>query len=106
MRHQQRRNGCATGNESSRSPTPFSTNPVANTVTSLNSATINLPAGFVLSSACGINDAGQVTGYGLNSAGKERAFLLTPVPVPEPSALLLAASGLAGLLAYAWRKRK
>ena len=44
---------------------------VANTVTSLNSATIGLPAGFVLISACGINDAGQVTGYGTNSAGKE-----------------------------------
>jgi len=26
--------------------------------------------------------------------------------VPEPSTLLLAAAGLAGLLAYAWRKRK
>jgi hypothetical protein len=27
-------------------------------------------------------------------------------PVPEPSALLLLSSGIAGLLAYAWRKRK
>ena len=27
-------------------------------------------------------------------------------PVPEPSVLVLAASGLAGLLAYAWKKRK
>ena len=26
--------------------------------------------------------------------------------VPEPSTLLLAAAGLVGLLAYAWRKRK
>jgi hypothetical protein len=26
--------------------------------------------------------------------------------VPEPSSLLLLAAGLAGLLAYAWRKRK
>ena len=31
--------------------------------------------------------------------------LLQPVPVPEPSTLLLAASGLIGLLVYAWRKR-
>ena len=58
-----------TGNESSVAYA-FLYDPVANTVTSLNSATINLPAGFVLSSACGINDAGQVTGYGLNSAAK------------------------------------
>ena len=28
------------------------------------------------------------------------------MPVPEPSALTLAAAGLLGLLAYAWRKRK
>ena len=26
--------------------------------------------------------------------------------VPEPSTLLLAAAGLVGLLAYAWRKRR
>ncbi len=32
--------------------------------------------------------------------------LILSQPVPEPSALLLAAAGLAGLLAYAWRKRK
>ena len=29
-----------------------------------------------------------------------------PPPVPEPSTLLLTASGLAGLVAYAWRKRR
>jgi hypothetical protein len=27
-------------------------------------------------------------------------------PVPEPSTLALAAAGLVGLLAYAWRKRR
>jgi hypothetical protein len=27
-------------------------------------------------------------------------------PVPEPSTLALLAAGLAGLLAYAWRKRR
>ena len=34
------------------------------------------------------------------------AIILHQVTVPEPSALLLAACGLTGLLAYAWRKRK
>lgn len=29
-----------------------------------------------------------------------------PAPTPEPSTLLLLGTGLAGLLAYAWRKRK
>ena len=27
-------------------------------------------------------------------------------PVPEPSTLLLTATGLLGLLAYAWRRRR
>ena len=34
------------------------------------------------------------------------AMILQQVTVPEPSTLLLAASGLIGLLAYAWRKQK
>ena len=34
------------------------------------------------------------------------AMVLTAAPTPEPCTLLLAATGLAGLLAYAWRKRK
>ncbi len=34
------------------------------------------------------------------------AIILQQVTVPEPSTLLLAASGLIGLLAYAWRKQK
>jgi hypothetical protein len=32
-------------------------------------------------------------------------FPSSPPAVPEPSSLLLMAAGLAGLLAYAWRKR-
>jgi hypothetical protein len=28
------------------------------------------------------------------------------MPTPEPSTLVLLAAGLAGLLAYAWRKRR
>ena len=34
------------------------------------------------------------------------ASLSTGVPTPEPSALVLLATGLLGLLAYAWRKRR
>jgi hypothetical protein len=32
--------------------------------------------------------------------------IYTGVPVPEPSAIILLSSGLMGLLAYAWRKRR
>jgi probable HAF family extracellular repeat protein len=58
--------------------------------------------------ANGISDNGEyIVGYGIeNSTGDTTAFLLTAVPTPEPTTLLLAASGLIGLLAYAWRKRK
>ncbi len=34
------------------------------------------------------------------------AMVMTAVATPEPSTLLLTATGLMGLLAYAWRKRK
>ena len=34
------------------------------------------------------------------------SLTLQPAPMPEPSTLLLTATGLFGLLAYAWRKRR
>ena len=43
-----------------------------------------------------------ILAYGRN----QPAVILQQVPVPEPSALLLAACGIAGLLTYAWRRRK
>ena len=59
-----------------------------------------------LSVADDINSAGDIAGVGVTSTGADDAYLLTPIPTPEPSTLLLAASGLLGLLAYAWRKRR
>ena len=55
--------------------------------------------------ADGINNNGEIAGFGL-IGGQLHAFALLNAPVPEPSTLLLAATGLVGLLAYAWRKRK
>lgn len=60
-------------------------------------ALISPAAGWVLNSATGINDAGQIVGTGINGSGQTHAFLLTPTAVPEPSVLVLATLGL-GLL--------
>lgn len=49
-----------------------------------------------------LNDAGQIVGYGLYR-GEERAFLLTPLAVPEPATALLTALGLG---AVGLRKRR
>ena len=43
---------------------------------------------------------------GAGGNGGFRMVALTGSPVPEPGTLVLAATGLIGLLAYAWRKRK
>jgi hypothetical protein len=49
-------------------------------------------SGWLLIEAEGINDAGQITGFGL-VGGQFSAFLLTPA-VPEPSTFALVESGL------------
>ena len=51
-------------------------------------------SGWELVTAWGINDAGQITGYGL-IGGETHAFLLTPVP--EPATLVLIGFGAAAL---------
>jgi hypothetical protein len=56
-----------------------------------------------LSQALAIDDAGCIAGTGITNTSSTDTFLLTPTP--EPSTLLLAISGLLGLLACAWRKR-
>ena len=64
---------------------------------------IDPSSGWVLTSGEGINDVGQITGYG-TIGGETHAFLLTPV-VPEPSTLVLAALGILGLMAFRKRRR-
>ena len=62
-------------------------------------------SGYTVCACWGINDSNQVLVWGnLTGTDVMESFLLTPTP--EPSTLLLLASGAVGLLAYAWRKRK
>jgi probable HAF family extracellular repeat protein len=76
------------------------------TTTDLNSfldaSTAN--AGWVLTTANGINDHGWIVGDAHNSkSGVDHAFLLTPIPEPETYAMLLAGLGLVSFMA---RRRK
>jgi probable HAF family extracellular repeat protein len=67
---------------------------------------IDPSTGWELNAATGINDHGQIVGWGrilVNGAREDHAFLLTPIP--EPSSFALAALGLIGLTASGWRKR-
>jgi hypothetical protein len=66
------------------SPTPFD----------LNSLLVSNPTGMTLVEALGVNDLGQIVGYGI-VGGSEHAFLLTPVP--EPGTLMLCGLAVAGL---------
>lgn len=61
-----------------------------------------LPAGhgWTLTAVYDINESGQIVGYGTNSSGQTRSFLMTPVP--EPAMLSLLALGGAVLI----RRRK
>jgi hypothetical protein len=49
--------------------------------------------------------AGNYMSYGTESIGVDSG-LITSTPVPEPSAIITLGFGAAGLLAYAWRKRR
>ncbi len=64
---------------------------------------INPLSGWTLDTAVGINNSGQITGTGTFN-GASHAFLLTPVP--EPSTFVLAAVGLASLVAWGCGHRR
>ena len=79
----------------------FIYSPTSGTMTDLNALTVNLPLGWELDSATGINDAGFITGYADDGTGDglTYAFLLKPTAVPEPSIRTVGAIavGLASL---------
>jgi len=47
-------------------------------------------SGWILESATGINDCGQIVGFGTNFLGQTHAFLLTPVSKPSLPALTIS----------------
>ena len=68
---------------------------------------VELPAllptasGWKFLNATGINDRGEIVGYGVNPAGAMSDFKLVPSAVPEPGTLAI----FAGIgLAVAWRR--
>ena len=63
-------------------------------------------AEWTLECASGINDSGQICGYGINPSGQTHAFLLTPIATPEPSTLALLGVGALSLLGYRMRLRR
>lgn len=74
------------------------------TVTDLNSL-VNATTGWTLEKATAINDVGQIVGVG-SINGQSHAFLLTPAPVPVPSAVWLLGSGLLGLAGFKKKLKK
>jgi probable HAF family extracellular repeat protein len=62
-------------------------------------------SGWILQSAQGINDKGQIVGWGLIN-GQVHAFILSPNVVPEPISCLLFALGGAALAGARKRRRK
>jgi len=55
---------------------------------------LSTASGWKLLQATGINDRGEIVGFGFSPASKESDFMLEPSPVPEPTALV--AFALAG----------
>jgi len=64
------------------------------------------PDGWLNAWAYGINDSGQIVGYGTNPSGQQDAFLLNPTDtVPEPSSITLIVLGLLFLTGAYHRKQ-
>jgi hypothetical protein len=64
-------------------------------------------SGWILRDAQGINEKGQIVGFG-EFEGESRAYLLTPVP--EPSTLFITSLGLLAAIGCqrtpaGWRRR-
>jgi probable HAF family extracellular repeat protein len=59
-----------------------------------------IEAGWTLSSATRINNAGQIIGTGLVN-GQEQGYLLTPEPIPEPDGAIASFAGCSILLSVA-----
>jgi probable HAF family extracellular repeat protein len=86
--------------------TPNAANGTTGTMEDLNVKFASLkPANYTFTCAVDINDNGDILGVMYYGATKH-LFLISSVPTPEPSTIALIASGLVGLLAYAWRKRR
>jgi probable HAF family extracellular repeat protein len=63
--------------------------------TSMHNLNNLVPAGWNITEAYAINDSGQIAATGSFQGGTVDGLVLTPIPVPEPSALAL--TGLAGV---------
>ncbi len=63
-------------------------------------------SGWSLLDATSINDQGWIVGNGIDPAGQSQGFLLTPLPVAEPSSLVLLGAGGVCLAALVRRWRK
>jgi probable HAF family extracellular repeat protein len=64
-------------------------------------------SGITLTSAGGIDAAGDIVAYGTNSSGQTHEYLLTPAesPVPEPSSLAVMTLAIAALAVCQRRRR-
>ena len=64
-----------------------------------------LPAnsGWQLEAATGVNDSGQIVGYGINPQGQTDGFLIDTSFSPEPGTLVLLCAG--GVI-LGWARRR